>query len=205
MFTGIINNTYPVVWLERRTGLMSFAVELNAELTVGLVLGASVAIDGVCLTVSKITGQQIFFDVIEETLRVTTLGSLVVGSMVNVERSLKFGDELGGHLLSGHIDTTVKIVAIDRAENKLLLTLAARDSKWLEYIMPKGYVGLHGASLTVINPDSTQGTFQVSLIPETNRSLNLALFLIYYYQNFFLTFQHKGYVQLQNLISFAEY
>ncbi len=177
MFTGIIQGTFPVSELENKNGLTRFAVALTEELLLDLKIGASVSVNGVCLTVTQIEGHNVYFDIIAETLKVTTLKFLKLGVLVNIERSLKFGDELGGHLLSGHVDTTVIIIDLKQPENNYLLTLQV-DAKFMEYILPKGYVGLHGASLTIVSPDSNQNSFQVSLIPETLRLTNLKNYLI---------------------------
>ncbi len=172
MFTGIIQGSFSVSELEKKVGQTIFAVSLSTELLLGLKLGASVCVNGVCLTVSRINGNNVYFDVIAETLNVTTLKFLKLNDKLNIERSLKFGDELGGHIVSGHVDTTVKIINIQQPKNNYILTLQA-NSQFMEYLLPKGYVGLHGASLTIIAPDLINNTFQVSLIPETLRLTNL--------------------------------
>tara|TARA_B100001123_G_scaffold82851_1_gene94488 strand:+ start:4130 stop:4708 length:579 start_codon:yes stop_codon:yes gene_type:complete len=131
--------------------------------------GASIAVNGVCLTVTEYSNNQISFDVIKETLRVTNLGDLNQNSEVNMERSLKFGDEVGGHLLSGHISCTCRASLIE-SEGEIEI-LVDKPDYWREYIHPKGYVALNGVSLTVgkVNNES----FSVFLIPETIRSTNL--------------------------------
>tara|TARA_B100000029_G_scaffold312765_1_gene305215 strand:- start:22 stop:636 length:615 start_codon:yes stop_codon:yes gene_type:complete len=131
--------------------------------------GASVAVNGVCLTVIEYSNDQISFDVIKETLRVTNLGDLTKNSEVNIERSLKFGDEVGGHLLSGHISCTCK-ASLNTAEGEVEI-IVDKPEDWEQYIHPKGYVALNGVSLTVgkVNDES----FSVYLIPETIRSTNI--------------------------------
>jgi riboflavin synthase len=104
----------------------------------------------------------------QESLDRSTLGNLRVGAKVNFERSLKFGQEIGGHLLSGHIDFSAQITKVDTPPNNHQITFAA-PADWMRYIFPKGYVALNGASLTVARCDKGAGTFEVCLIPETLR------------------------------------
>ena len=109
MYTGIVAGTAPILSVEEREGVRSFTIDLTG-FDDGLEIGASVALDGVCMTVVGINSGQIGFDAIEETLYRTTLADRSAGDTLNVERSLKMGDELGGHLLSGHVMCTAKIL-----------------------------------------------------------------------------------------------
>src|SRR3989339_140156 len=168
MFTGIIKGKFPVVSITDREGLRSFVVSLSPELVEGLRTGASVAIDGVCFTVTKIEDTHVSFDAMEETLRKTTIGSLKEGDNVNIERSARMGDEIGGHVMSGHISTMAEIVAIDSSENNKAMTFSV-DPVWMKFLFSKGFVGLDGASLTIVNAQKEAGTFQVWFIPETLR------------------------------------
>ena len=104
MFTGIVQGTGSILQIEPKEAIHTLTIDLPN--TQDLNTGASVSVDGVCLTAVSIQGQKVCFDVITETLTRTTLGQLNVGQQVNIERSLKFGDEIGGHLLSGHIMAT---------------------------------------------------------------------------------------------------
>ena len=131
--------------------------------------GASVAVNGVCLTVTEYSNDQISFDVIKETLRVTNLGDLNKNSEVNMERSLKFGDEVGGHLLSGHISCACK-ASLNNTEGEVEI-LVDKPEDWGQYIHPKGYVALNGVSLTVSKVGDE--SFSIYLIPETIRATNL--------------------------------
>lgn len=133
-------------------------------------MGASVAVDGVCLTVVAIEQRCVAFDVIEETLRRTTLGSLRPGDEVNIERSLKFGDEVGGHLLSGHVMGTARIEEVRQGNCQQEVWFGC-PPEWMEAILPKGYIAIDGASLTVV--DVEVGRFSVHLIPETLRVTTL--------------------------------
>lgn len=164
MFTGIVQGLGRVVALDRDDAVWTFRIQLpNVE---GLNIGASVAINGTCLTATAIKGDEVAFDVISETLERTNLGALKEGHEVNVERSLRMGDELGGHLLSGHIMGVAEIIERrDVGEGvDMKLNLQADVMK---YIHEKGYIGLNGASLTIGEVDGT--SFFIHLIPETLR------------------------------------
>lgn len=172
MFTGIISNKYPVKIIASAANFLSISVQTDLQFTEGLKVGASVSVDGVCLTVTKIESADIYFDIITETLRVSTLRDLKDQDLVNLERSLKFGDEIGGHILSGHVDTTAQIVKTEQPENNYILTLKIAK-EYSKYILDKGYIGINGVSLTV-NKISEE-LFRVFLIPETLARTNLKL------------------------------
>ncbi len=143
-------------------------MELPEALRAGLERGFSVNVDGVCQTVSDLAGSLVWFDVQQETLRVTTLGELEDGSLVHVERSLKANAENGGHAISGHVDGTVEVVAVVESPDNHTLTLRV-PAEFARYVFNKGFVALHGASLTVGAWDERERTFSVYLIPETLR------------------------------------
>lgn len=170
MFTGIIQAVLPVVGLEKKTGLTRLSLKPDPTQLKDLKHGASIAINGVCLTVADQKEDSVSFDIIQETLDCSTLGSLELDSLVNFERSMTFGSEIGGHVISGHVDTTAEIIDIDQSENNWVITFA-HEAKWSKYILPKGFIGLHGASLTLVEP--TDGTLKVCLIPETLKQTNL--------------------------------
>ncbi len=165
MFTGIVANKFPVVDVQDKDQLRRMVVELNEPLVQGLKIGASVANNGVCLTVVKIEGFQVHFDIIDETLKLTNLGELAPGDRVNIERAAAYGDEIGGHIVSGHICDTAEIVDIQATDTNTAIYLQA-DSKWSKYLMPKGFVSLNGCSLT-IGETVDNGRFSIHLIPET--------------------------------------
>ena len=124
------------------------------------------ALDGVCMTVVSIENNLVKFDAIEETLTRTTLGSLSVDSSVNIERSLKMGDELGGHIISGHVLMSAKIIQIkDRGEGIDILVENPSDVR--HYILEKGYISIDGMSLTIGNV--SKDSFALHIIPETLR------------------------------------
>ncbi len=166
MFTGIVQAYLPIKKIEHQTGLMSFAVEFPLDLLVDLKIGASVALDGVCLTVVRIDGHDVSFDAMMETLRLTTLQYLKEGQKINVERSARLSDEVGGHRVSGHVSTLAEIVSVQEPENNKVVTFEVSPDE-LKYIFQKGFIALDGCSLTVTNVDAKKGTFDVWLIPET--------------------------------------
>ncbi|MGW1371554.1 riboflavin synthase subunit alpha, partial [Providencia hangzhouensis] len=121
--------------------------------------------NGCCLTVTKIDGERVSFDLIKETLRLTNLGELQEGDVVNIERAAKYGDEIGGHVVSGHIMTTAEISKIFTSEDNHQIWLSIRDKSLMKYILHKGFVAIDGISLTV--GDVINNRFCVHLIPET--------------------------------------
>ena len=168
MFTGIVQGTAKVVEIDNKESINTIFIDLpNVQF---LQIGASVSIDGVCLTVTEINNSIVSFDVIQETLSRTTLGDLEVDSIVNYERSLKFGDEIGGHLLSGHIIATGLVG--DKVESGDGLDLSILVPSSIEkYIIEKGYVAIDGISLTI--GDVTNSRFNLHIIPETIRQTTI--------------------------------
>jgi riboflavin synthase len=166
MFTGIVQSTLTIASLEQKPGLSTFALDLPANMLNGLTLGASVALNGTCLTVTAIDGARVYFDAMQQTLRLTNLGQLKQGDRVNAERAARIGDDIGGHLISGHIAGQVEIVAIERPENNCIVWFSI-PAAFKAYILDKGYIGLNGCSLTIAEVHDDR--FCVYLIPETLR------------------------------------
>lgn len=165
MFTGIVAASCEVVATEQGEEVRSIVVDLSGY-DDDLEIGASVAIDGVCMTVVSAIDGHVRFEAIPETLERTTMGLLKQGSRVNIERSLRMGDELGGHILSGHIMSTARILQrTQKGEGIDLLIEHQADTK--PYILEKGYVAVDGMSLTVGEVQS-EG-FNLHIIPETLR------------------------------------
>jgi len=169
MFTGIVKGIGQVDKIENSGEFASFLIKFPETLLSSIQIGASISINGVCLTVTAQSGAQLSFDAIKETLIKTNLGSLKSGDKVNLERSAKFGDEIGGHILSGHIDGTAEIIKIEQTEQNCHLTFKTKP-ELMKYIFSKGFIALNGASLTLNNVDKSNATFQVWLIPETLRA-----------------------------------
>ena len=173
MFTGIIKGRGTVVAVNDQERLRTLEVALPPGADVGIEIGASISIDGVCLTVTKFNESRVVFDVMGESLDRTTIGSLVVGDQVNVERSAKEGVEIGGHPLSGHIDCVCVIDQVVATDNNVVMKFKV-PQPFGRYIFSKGYIGLNGASLTVTNPSKKLGIFEVWFIPETLRVTTFA-------------------------------
>lgn len=169
MFTGIVQAVATVAALSDRPGLRSFTLQFPPGFLAGQEIGASVACDGTCLTVVRHhDGDRADFDVMQQSLALTTLGTLQVGSPLNVERAARDGVEIGGHPLSGHIDFQATLVEVRHPENNHVLRIQV-PPQWMRYIFPKGYIAINGASLTIAEVDRTAGCFEVWLIPETLR------------------------------------
>jgi riboflavin synthase len=172
MFTGIVQGVATVAQLQDTSGLRSFTLQFPPGFCEGLAIGASVSVDGVCLTVTALPApDRAAFDVMLQSLNLTTLGTLAVGSTINVERAARDGAEIGGHPLSGHVDFTARVAQIRRPENNHVLRLAVH-APWMRYVFAKGYIAVNGASLTVAEArreSDGSGWFEVWLIPETLR------------------------------------
>ncbi|MFO7527260.1 MAG: riboflavin synthase subunit alpha [Marinobacter sp.] len=172
MFTGIVQGIATIDEITARPGLNTLAVRLPENKVEGVSIGASVAINGTCLTVTRQDGATLYFDAMQETLRLTTLGDLDAGDAVNFERAARIGDEIGGHLLSGHVHTTARIVEIERPENNVTIWFEVPED-WIRYIFPKGYIAINGASLTI--GEVRDNRFNVHLIPETLRATTFGM------------------------------
>lgn len=168
MYTGIVKAVLKVIELNDSQGLRSLTLAFTDALLNQLEIGASVAVDGVCLTVVSIKGTAVSFDAMQETLDKTTLGQLQVGDTVNVERSAKQGAEVGGHILSGHVEGMASISAIRTEPNNHIISFAF-PAEWSDYIFHKGFIAINGASLTVFR-ESKDHQFLVYFIPETLRA-----------------------------------
>jgi riboflavin synthase len=174
MFTGIVQGTAEVVQLQDRPGLRSFRLAFPTGFGEGLAIGASVAVDGVCLTVTNLpSDDEADFDVMQQSLGLTTLARLATGSRANVERAAKDGAEIGGHPLSGHVDVSGRVLEIREPENNRVLRIGVPESH-RRYVFEKGYIAVDGASLTVATASRREGWFEVWLIPETLRMTTFA-------------------------------
>ena len=178
MFTGIVQSQAEVISIIRKNNAITLKIGLENALIDNLETGASVAINGVCLTavefgnLAELNNEKSFitFDVIDETLRVSNLADIHEGMLVNVERSLKVGDEIGGHMLSGHVHT--QAVVVKRIESSDNCTLSfSLDNDYKKYIFAKGFISINGISLT-LGADVDEH-FSVHLIPETLMRTNL--------------------------------
>ena len=163
MFTGIVAGKGKIVSIEGED-VIRIVINFQDVTTDELQIGASVSIDGVCLTVVEFNSSNVSFDVIPETLTLTTIGKRVPGDFVNLERALRMGDELGGHLLSGHIMDMGVVASRVEGEDYLDLHIECTP-KIMKYVQEKGYLAIDGISLTVGELSKTG--FDLHLIPET--------------------------------------
>lgn len=161
MFTGIIEETGIIIGYERRKNSSSILLEADIVLQ-GVKLGDSIAVNGVCVTVVSFSEKQFTADVMAVTLEKTNIGKLSVGKKVNLERALLLGDRIGGHLVSGHIDTTEYICNINKQENITLIEIHMSE-EIRPFIIPQGSITIDGVSLTVAKV--THQSFFVSIIP----------------------------------------
>ena len=165
MFTGIVQGMGKITDIAQPSpDFRTHTVELPPEIANNLQTGSSVANNGCCLTITRIDGNKVSFDLMDETLRKTNLGSLKVGDRVNLERAARFGDEIGGHVMSGHVMAVTRISRIESSEfNRTVWFELPENLK--PYILTKGFVGLDGCSLTI--GEVSDSEFCVHLIPET--------------------------------------
>jgi len=171
MFTGIVEGTGIIEKIEKNPKNRS-AVKMTINLgkqAVGLKIGQSVAINGVCLTVTKILKNKCNFEMIEETIKKTSLGNLTTGSIVNIERSVKTGDRMEGHFVLGHIDGlgTIKKIEKKPKEVKIWFDIPKQLTR---YVVKKGSIAVDGISLTVV--DAIKNRISVCLIPHTIKVSN---------------------------------
>jgi len=168
MFTGIVKGCGTIRTVSAKPGLSTLTLIVPPAFLAGIEIGASVAVDGVCLTVTKLETDALLFDVMQETLAKTTLGSLRDDDSVNIERAARDGAEIGGHPISGHVDCVGEICNIEQPENNYVLSFRVAP-EWMKYIFPKGYLALNGTSLTIASVERSECSFKVWLIPETLR------------------------------------
>lgn len=163
MFTGIVEEMGRVVAIEQREGATKLTIE-SRLVHEGALLGDSIAVNGVCLTVVAIEGARLAFEAVPETLRRSNLGALGVGSPVDLERPVSGSRPMGGHYVQGHVDGTVRVRAA-RPDGEALEVWLDAPAELMRFVVPKGYVTIDGASLTVVETDASG--FSVTLVPHT--------------------------------------
>ena len=163
MFTGIVEEKVPILSIDVRATGARLELDLGS-LAEGVQIGDSIAIDGCCLTVVVLDGSRASFDAVPETLSKTTLGERRVDDRVNVERSMRLGDRLGGHLVTGHVDGVGQIVGLERTGDQVDLTVEIPEAQ-RRYVVEKGSITLDGISLTVAG--LTETGLRVAVIPHT--------------------------------------
>lgn len=168
MYTGIVQGLGRIVTLSPTISGLHITLRVPPALLKDLQIGASVSVEGVCLSVVTIAGDLVAFDAVHATLERTNLGDRLVGDVVNLERSAKQGDENGGHAMYGHVSDTARICAmqLDGAHAHIALHVRA---PWRRYLFPRGFLSINGCSLTLAEADAELGYCRVNLIPETVR------------------------------------
>lgn len=170
MFSGIVQTVGKIESIKDKNNIKTIRIETHGDYLKDIAIGQSVSVDGVCLSLVKKINEYCEFEAVEETINRTTLGSYMQGTKVNLEKSLKFGDTVGGHFVSGHIHTRGRIVEVELVgESKNILVEI--EEKWIKYLTEKGYISVNGASITI--GKVSKNTFYVHLIPETLKTTNL--------------------------------
>ena len=170
MFSGIVQAVSKKVKFEEKDYGYKLSVTVPANFTKKLKKGDSVAVNGVCLTVVDFKKDLIEFDVVHESIKLTNISEKFSSIPFNLERSLKIGDEVGGHFVSGHVHNTAEIISFENKKERILKIKIPSNLKG--YIFKKGYVSINGISLTVVNV--TNNFFTISIIPETISKTNLS-------------------------------
>ena len=170
MFSGIVQTVGKIESIKDKNHIKTIRIETHGDYLEDIAIGQSVSVDGVCLSLVKKNNEYCEFEAVEETINRTTLGSYKQGTKVNLEKSLKFGDTVGGHFVSGHIHTRGRIVEVELiGESKNILVEI--EEKWIKYLTEKGYISVNGASITI--GKVSKNTFYVHLIPETLKTTNV--------------------------------
>ena len=170
MFTGIVEEMGTIAGIQK--GAKSAVLTIQAEKVFSDIhIGDSIALNGVCLTVTSFSGNTYTADVMNETLRRSSLGSLTIGSKVNLERAMAANGRFGGHIVSGHIDGTGTITKVEEDDNAIWYTIAAEENL-MKYIVEKGSIAIDGISLTVAKRSDMD--FAISMIPHTAKETVLS-------------------------------
>jgi riboflavin synthase len=170
VFTGIIEEVGRVAAIDAQGEKTRLAIDAPA-ISEGLPIGASVAVNGTCLTVVAATPSQVVFEAVRETLDRSSLGDLRIGSRVNLERALRADGRLDGHIVQGHVDGTGRVRAIERRDDDVRFAVDC-ESEFAALLVPKGSIAIDGVSLTLVQVGA--GGFDVALIPHTLAATNLA-------------------------------
>ena len=170
MFSGIVQETGKVIGFVKEKDIYNLSIECSSEFISDLKKGASISVDGVCLTVKDENPEILRFDLVEETIKRTNFQNIKTGDNVNLERSLKMGDEIGGHPVSGHIHGISKVISIDKRDQSWDVKFSVEPFMH-DYMLHKGYVAINGCSLTV--GEVSNESFMIHLIPETLSITNL--------------------------------
>ncbi|GFZ26569.1 riboflavin synthase [Lactobacillus corticis] len=171
MFSGLVTNKAVISAIKKTDQTIVMTVETQADILQGVKIGDSIAINGCCLTVESFDQQHFTVTMMPQTYNMTTFKDRQVGDQVNLERSLRLGDRFDGHIVSGHVDGTVKLLSKKRNENALELTFPIPPAL-KQQIISQGSIAINGTSLTIMHADGK--TFSIGLIPHTQDETNLA-------------------------------
>jgi riboflavin synthase len=171
MFTGLISSLGVVEAITKGSEYAKLSIK-DANICGQIQIGDSVSVNGTCLSVTAFDKQQFSVDVMVQTLKLTAIGSLTKGDLVNLELATKAGEPLGGHIVQGHVDCIGKVAEIKQAEKWLALTVTIPEEK-MRYVVPQGSIAIDGVSLTVGELDDSKNTITVWLIPQTLELTNL--------------------------------
>lgn len=166
MFTGIIEEVGQLTKLSKQSITISCS-----KLQEDLHIGDSIAVNGICLTVTNFSKKDFSADISEETLRVTNIGELKISDYINLERAMQLNGRFGGHIVNGHIDCVGKILSIEKLDDFYNFEIELPNKKYQHYFVEKGSVAINGISLTIFNLTDT--TFKIAVIPHTFESTNL--------------------------------
>ena len=171
MFTGLISSLGVVEAITKGNEYAKLTIK-DAKIASQVKVGDSVSVNGTCLSVTEFDSQGFAVDVMVQTLKLTAIGSLDMGDLVNLELATKSGEPLGGHIVQGHVDCIGKVVEIKEAEKWLALTVTVPAEK-MPYVVPQGSIAIDGVSLTVGEIDDSKNSITVWLIPQTLELTNL--------------------------------
>ena len=171
MFTGLISSLGVVEAITKGDEYAKLTIK-DANICGQIAIGDSVSVNGTCLSVTAFDNQHFSVDVMVQTLKLTAIGSLTKGDLVNLELATKAGEPLGGHIVQGHVDCIGKVVESKQAEKWLALTVIIPEEK-MRYVVPQGSIAIDGVSLTVGELDDSKNTITVWLIPQTLELTNL--------------------------------
>ena len=170
MFNGIIFNTGKVKLIKKKNKSITLVIKTNLNLN-KKDLGSSICCNGVCLTLTKISGKLIYFYLSDETLKRSNLKNIKKDQLVNLEKSLIYGQKLSGHFIQGHVDTTAKVKKISIIDNSWVLRLEFKNKKFMKYLEEKASISINGISLTISKVSDKY--FQLNIIPHTLSLTNL--------------------------------
>lgn len=172
MFTGIIKSKGKILSVKDKKNQKELIVEAVKNIFKGLKVGSSIAVDGVCLTITKSKSKKAYFDLMNETIKLTNLKNAKTGTPINLEPAIKFGDSLDGHLVQGHIDTTGEVLSLTKNKNESILRIEY-PKKFKKFLVLKGSIAVNGVSLTISS--LKENFFEVNLVKHTLENTTLSI------------------------------